>query len=78
MPFLLNDTDKRVFFPITVKSTFINELVKSLFRYIYPKVSIEALPLKEVIGSKDLASLGQSDMDMLSQFLSLSSEEDCT
>ena len=78
MPFLLNDTDKRVFFPITVKSTFINELVKSLFRYIYPKVSIEALPLKEFIGSKDLASLGQSDMDMLSQFLSLSSEEDCT
>ena len=61
-----------------MRSTFINELVKSLFRYIYPKVSIEALPLKEVIGSKDLASLGQSDMDMLSQFLSLSSEEDCT
>lgn len=56
------------FLPETVKSTFI-ELVKSVFRYIYLKVSIEALSLKVAIVSKaDLASLGQSDIDMLSQF----------
>lgn len=58
-----------------MKYTFINEFVKSVFRYNYLKASIEAPPLKVVVGSKDLASLGQSDIDMLSQFLSFSFKE---
>lgn len=80
MPFLLSSTNKTnicVFPPITVKSTFVSELVKSVFRYIFLKVSIEALPLKVVVVSKaDLAFLGQSDIDMLSEFLSFSFNED--
>lgn len=82
MPFLLNSTNKTnicVFPPMTVKSIFINKLMKPVFTYIYLKVGIETLPLKVVLNSKaDLASLGQSDIDMLSQFLSFSFNEDCT
>lgn len=75
MSFLLNSTNKAnicVFLFLTVKFTFI-ELLKSVFRCIQLKVSTEASPFKVAVGSKaGLASLGQSDTDILSQCFSFS------